>query len=298
MTAGKSLDNVADTVGIDSVPQRVYAADSRESGRLIDSVFRHILGEAPRMGWSTPDRFLAAERHRKIHIWSAAADHIAVATYSGALSSAEHAELAKTTHLACDTKGPLGQYTLTPAESLVRDRAFYTSVEPPSNTRVGLVGRRLTDSERAALHTSLAVTDSVRYIDTAFAAPSGAFFSVDAAYDRDGNLIKSALVLHDSSGAVIGSQIRGADAFECDGCGEPTIGEGFRRLYDVYNAFIVPGFPYPLLLLDTSTVEGRALSLLTFITKGTDADEYRIYEYVVECILGDPQEIVFGLTSA
>jgi len=64
-----------------------------------------------------------------------------------------------------------------------------------------------------------------------------------------------------------------------------TYEAGIDRLYDVENVFVIPGFPYPVLLLDTSTVEGRALSLVTFTPDGYYAT-YRIYEYVVNCILG------------
>ena len=60
---------------------------------------------------------------------------------------------------------------------------------------------------------------------------------------------------------------------------------GLGRIYDVENVFVIPGFPYPVLLLNTSTVEGRALSFVTFTPDGYYAED-RIYEYVVNCILG------------
>ena len=49
-------------------------------------------------------------------------------------------------------------------------------------------------------------------------------------------------------------------------------------------AFESPIFPNPVLVVDTSTVEGRALSMITFDTNGLKS-EWRDYEYVVNCIL-------------
>ncbi len=53
-------------------------------------------------------------------------------------------------------------------------------------------------------------------------------------------------------------------------------------LYRPLNMFELPGFAYPVLLLDTSTFEGRALSLMTFTPDGA-VTQFRVYEYVINC---------------
>lgn len=73
---------------------------------------------------------------------------------------------------------------------------------------------------------------------------------------------------------------------------EETLCDGCERLgYDpapdkssflLINTFVAEAFPFPLLLLDSSTVEGRALSFTTFTLEGK-YDEFRLYEYVVNC---------------
>jgi hypothetical protein len=274
----------ADTATLVTTAQDSHA-ELRGAGSVIDSIFKHELGESPRMGWLLPGRFLAAERHLQVYVWSTAS--IVTTTYERTLNSRDHKRIAEETHLACDTKGPLAQYTMTQSELGSRERAFYTSAPPPHGTQVGLTARPLLPSELSGVHAVLADPESRdRFRDTALVVRQGqAFYSIDAAYDTAGVFLKSALVLHDSLGANIASHIDDASAFSCDGCGDPVYDEGLGRLYDVRGAFVVPGFPYPILLLDTGTVEGRALSMVTFASDGAYA-EYRIYEYVVECILG------------
>jgi len=281
--------SAADTSTLDTTAQDAHA-ELNGAGALIDSIFKHELGESPRMGWLLRGRFLTAERHPRVYVWSTGPG-IVPTTFVRVLSSLEHQHVADQTHLACDSKGPLGEYGMTPTGDLgSRDRAFYTSAAPPPGTQVGLIPRLLTSSETSAAHALLADHQSgVRYADTAFSVQQGrAFYSIDAVYDTAGVFVRSALILHDSLGAILASKIDDARAFSCDGCGDPVYDEGLRRLYDVQNAFALPGFPYPVLLLDTSTVEGRALSIVTFSQDGAYA-EYRIYEYVVSCILGGPE---------
>jgi hypothetical protein len=57
----------------------------------------------------------------------------------------------------------------------------------------------------------------------------------------------------------------------------------------VSNLFEWAAFPYPVLLLDTSTVEGRALSLQTF-TPGGRASTFRVYEYIARCAAPPPAD--------
>ena len=118
-------------------------------------------------------------------------------------------------------------------------------------------------------------------------APKRSFYSFAAAYDSATQaLITSALILHDSTGAILAHATKDTAAFACDGCARPSYRDGLDALYYVVTEVELPGFPYPVLLLDTSTVEGRALSLVTFTPLGAYS-EYRVYEYVVNCILGD-----------
>ena len=276
-----------DTSGFDSVSHVAgLASDTR--GVYVGSVFDSTIGELPKIGWFLSKRFLTSERHSHVYVFSTDST-LAVGQFGRVITASEHDSIARRYQLACDTKGPLAEYELSSAPPIGIERAFYISRLPPGPVRVGLHSRGLLPKELAAARALLAVPQSaVRYRDTALAVSAGKpSYSFNAVYDSStGALLKTALALHDTTGGVIAYQLRERRDFECDGCGEPTFDEGLGRLYGVLNAFEWPGFQYAVLLLDTSTVEGRALSFVTFTPEGTYS-EYRIYEYVVTCILDD-----------
>jgi hypothetical protein len=111
------------------------------------------------------------------------------------------------------------------------------------------------------------------------------FYSFHKLYDlKTGLLSQEAIVLHRKDGVILAHEItRGLDSGQpCDGCGIPSYVYPATGLYRPLNMFELPGFAYPVLLLDTSTAEGSALSLLTFTPDGK-ATQFRVYEYVVHC---------------
>ena len=77
----------------------------------------------------------------------------------------------------------------------------------------------------------------------------------------------------------------GPDDPLCADCATPTYDDSLRGLFSVLNGFSLPGFRYPVLLRNTGTIEGRAISLVTFDEAG-EYQEQREYEYVVTCIFG------------
>ncbi len=271
----------------DSVAEGPAAKEFGAADRYVDSVFQNELGGSPRTGWFLGPNFIAAEKHARVYIYSAGSA-IMEGVYQRTINPREHELLAHEHQLACDTKGALAEYRVQSTPDPRIERAFYTA-EPPARVHAGLTLRALTQDELLAARARLAVPQTaVLYRDTVLTVPSvKAFYSVDAAYDSSTHgLLKSGLLLHDSTGRVVAYQLNDSEAFECDGCGAPTYEEGLNRLYSVLNAFQLREFAYPLLLLDTGTIEGRALSFVTFTPRGIHS-EYRTYEYVVTCILGD-----------
>ena len=259
-----------------------------DQGIYVEGMFRKVVGEVPGMGWFLASRFIAPEKHPRVYVWSVGS-RITVARFRRAMTATEHERLTREHQLACDSKGPLAEYELPSATDHQIERAFYTARLPGESISVGLRQRVLQATERSAVRALLADRDSsALYRDTAFSVtPTSPFYVIAATYDSSTHALRrSVLVLYDSVGAFAGYRLEDGKAFECDGCGEARYEEGLGRIYNVLNGFEVPGFPYPLLLLDSGTVEGRALSLLTFAPLGP-LSEYRIYEYVVTCILGE-----------
>lgn len=272
----------------DSVAEGSAVEQLDPEGRYIDSVFRSEVGESPQMGWFLSTQFIAAAKHARVYIYSTDS-LIGEGVYQRTISSSEHERLTHEHQLACDSKGALAEYRLNSTPDPRLERAFYTSKRPAGIVHAGLSLRSPTTNDLRAVTARLAVPQaSVLYRDTVLAVSSvKTFYSVFAAYDSSTHgLLKSALILHDSSGRIVAYRVKDSQAFECDGCGAPRYEEGLNRLYGVINAFYLPGFAYPVLLLDTGTVEGRALSFVTFTSRGVYS-EYRIYEYVATCILGD-----------
>jgi hypothetical protein len=243
-------------------------------------------GERPRMGWFLPSLgFLAEERYPAVFVLSADST-ILQANFAKVISAPARDSIARRENLACGDRGPLAAYSI--ASIPQYPRALYLSRSLPG-ARV-LRGRALplTSEQVRDAHRRLAIPVPALYRDTALGTEGdGPYYSLHAGYDSATQaLLGSVLLLHSASGEVIGRALNDTTAFECDGCELPSFGDGLGFLYRVVNVFSVPGFKYPLLLLDTSTMEGRALSLVTF-TPGGHETEYRIYEYVVNCILGD-----------
>ena len=97
-------------------------------------------------------------------------------------------------------------------------------------------------------------------------------------------MIQEASALHDKDGKILAHELFTdlADGL-CDSCAVPRFEDGMSYQYRMMNMFELSGFPYPVLLLDTSTVEGRAISFRTFMPD-EHAAELRDYEYVFLCL--------------
>jgi hypothetical protein len=116
--------------------------------------------------------------------------------------------------------------------------------------------------------------------------PDSFYYSLHRLYDSKTGLLRhEALVLHRKGGGIV------AHVFErevdrrgqCDGCAIPSYFPADTGVYRPLQAFELPGFAYPVLLLDSSTYEGEALSLLTF-TPGGKVTRFVVYERVMHCV--------------
>ena len=157
----------------------------------------------------------------------------------------------------------------------------------PGNVRSGLVSIPLDAAALAKINTLLGWPNrGVLRRDEAIGLDSqSAFYSLHKIWDsKSGKLSRQAIVLHGRNGAILAQKAeRGLEVGpECDGCWSPTYWSRGQGENTVLNMFELPGFAYPLLLMDTSTTEGQALSLVTF-TPGLEMSAFRVYEYVVNC---------------
>ena len=216
-------------------------------------------------------------------------------TYKATIAADSAKVLRRQRHVACDSDGPLYEYS-GEGPSLEYPERVLLIDSSGAEIRAGLVNVHADSSWLAdALANVMGNRCGIAHRDTAFSASAGdEFYSFHAMYDSSAAadeengthgvkyLVSRGLFLHTSNGAAIASEVTRVEPVECDGCGTPTITDGFGTVYSVTQVLRLPGFPHPVLLLNTSTVEGRALSLETFDDTGAHRS-YRWYEYVVNC---------------
>ena len=252
---------------------------------------------SPNLAWIIPPGRLLTTQHSP-HATVLSARGIEGWTYDSMIGPHEVAALRSQYSVGCDLTPDQSLYSYSLPGAVVdsTDRVFASISPPPDDAGAGLVPVAIPAAILASLHDSLRTGHpGATFRDTAFAAAAGEeYFSFHAVYDtsstRDSEvekqggryLVRQALALHAATGKVLGWTVSDIGEQMCDGCGIPGPEHSFRAVYDVEQVFRVPGLPHPLLLLDTSTVEGRALSLVTFDQAGAYS-VYRDYEYVVGC---------------
>ncbi len=241
------------------------------------------LGEPPKMGWFVPPaRFVGSSRHDSVFVLSDARE-VERFAFGRQLDSAERAAFSSAHGVGCDAPDTLYEYSGKPVSAPVR--ALYAGRPFGGRVNAGARFAMLSDSALARTRALLTGgTVAAYYRDTAIAvAAELPFYSFHLAYDSTRTLTRAGMFLHTRDGRLLGREIVSVSEDEmCDGCAVPRYEDGIEHWFRIVNAFELPGFLYPVLLLDTSTFEGRALSLVSFSPAGV-ASHFRQYEYTFNC---------------
>jgi hypothetical protein len=257
-----------------------------EEGNYILERFKAQIGEEPDTGWFTPLKgFVAANvTANRLWVYGPLGYPSTVLKQENHRLDDEDLKSMKIWRGACEVEsaGSLTAYDAGIGE-IQAAQAFYTTKKLPGAMRSGLVSIPVTTATLKAVNALLGwqTTNVLRRDEAVAVRPGFFFYSFHKLYDsKTGKLSKEAVVLHDSTGRIIAHTAADGDP-GCDGCGTPTYAFG-TGAFPVLNIFELPGFAYPVLLIDSSTVEGRATSLWTF---GEDlkVSTVRFYEYVVNC---------------
>ncbi len=260
-------------------------------GSWIEKTFVAQIGEAPRLGWFVSgNRFVAPERLASLVVYGPTGGPLA-GRFVGELNEQQTTAIRQREHVACDLEAGRGLSVYAVTSGRSQDQGLYTSRPLPGTVRSGLIPVTLSPSEIAAAVSLLhwKAPARVQRHDAFSAVPGGMFYSFHRRFDEgSGTLREEALILHDGKGRAVAHEMVTLDEDQlCDGCGLPDLNDGRSFAYRVLNVFQLPGFVYPVLLLNTGTVEGRALSLTTFARDGK-ISEFRLYEYIVNC---DPDSV-------
>jgi hypothetical protein len=238
------------------------------------------------MGWfAPPDQFIGSTRHDSAFVISGAPG-IERFPWRAYLDSTQRVEVSREHRVACDAPDSLSAYVSRPVAEPIR--ALYAGRAFAGRVQSGARYAQLSDSALARARRLLVegAPPARLFRDTAIqVAPELPVYSFHLAYDSTRTLRRAGMFLHERDGRLLGREIVATDTARCADCGDPTYDDGIRAWFRIVNAFELPGFRYPVLLLDTSTLEGRALSLVTFSPVGV-ASHFRQYEYALDCVAG------------
>lgn len=253
----------------------------------IESVFEQQAGQLPRMGWFAPEYgFIARE--------SAAAELVVLGPLgtgawgrrSGRLSGRAWGRRAEY-GIGCELSetDSVGVYRVQ-GETRPR-RALYLTRKMRGEVRRGLVIVGMDGAALARVNRLLGWPErGALRRDTAYGVSGESLsYSRHRLYDAKSKLLREeAILLHGGDGGIIAHAVhRGIDTGgHCDGCAAPSYGVEVSGLYRPLQMFGLPGFAYPVLLLDTSTFENEGLTLLT-VTHGGNVTQFRVSEYVMHC---------------
>jgi hypothetical protein len=260
----------------------------RSPEEYIEKIFEARIGELPRMGWFNPTHgFLAQEDTAEEVNLFAAVGMPSAGRKKELVSGSELKRLRESYRVACEIEDTGHLTAFDVGGETQPERALYTTKKMPGETRTGLVTISLDGAQMVKVNRLLGWPNqgALRRDEAIGVRPQSFFYSLHKLYNaKTGMLSQEAIVLHRKDGEILAHYLtRDLDSGQlCDGCGIPSYVYADSGLYRPLNMFELPGFAYPVLLLDTSTDEGRALSLLTFTPDGK-VTQFRVYEYVVHC---------------
>ncbi|HAK60108.1 MAG TPA: hypothetical protein DCO77_06960 [Nitrospiraceae bacterium] len=287
-------------MGIVIMPATAF---SLEDAKYISAVFEKKVLELPMMAWLVPpDIIITNEKHKTITLYSKSKT-IQTATYVKVLSKDEVTIIRNKYGVACEDlpaqfAHPYYQYKF--AKKLEKqlkdaDRVFYTGKNLKKSVTAGYTYKDL-DGRTTNEVKKLKEFSKQEYLHNYFAIqPKGSpyVYSFHGLYKvKTKELFRQGVILHDTAGKILARHFwEIEEETMCDGCGIPLYRNQYPKfshldmnyLFFLINTFSFPDFPYPLLMLDTGTIEGRASSLITFSSKGTYS-EHREYEYIVNCL--------------
>jgi len=256
----------------------------------INAQFQTAINESPGLAWVLPSGVIIAEgRSPYIFVYSSAPT-IEMASRRVTLSPEKSLEFAKENRVDCDAQSGGNPPTLSLYDSSIKQfkenpQVFFTTKALPG-AKIGYQLSSLGDDLGKEVWEKMQPKSPQQLRKAAIIRRDGVpyFYSLAALYDGpEKGLSRMGMFLQALDGHVIAADVSDIDPNGlCDGCELPAFDDGIERVYAVENMLTAPQFSYPLLIVDTSTVEGRAITLSTVSTQGRYIT-YRIYEYTVNC---------------
>jgi hypothetical protein len=252
----------------------------------IEKVFQSRIGEVPKLGWFDPKLgFLAPADASQVFLYAPAALP-STGTKKGRITGPEVQDV-QSRGLACEQSDSDSLTVFETGKIAEPARALFTTKKLPGQSRSGFVPIQLDAQQMAAVNRVLGWTAAgALRRDQAFAVgPEKPFYSFHRLYSSTTRLLRQeAVILHNRNGQIIALNLhRNIDTEPfCADCDNPRFEDAEIGVYRPLNMFDLSGFPYPVILSNGGTVEGRGLSLVTFTPTGEQA-KLGVYEYVATC---------------
>ena len=235
-----------------------------------------------RLGWLVgTDKLITDINVPEISVYSSS-NKVLTAKLVGPFAKADMDAIRTKSCVACDSTVGYFQYQLDGLVRLDGERVLVTSAFPDS--KVGFEKIKMTNFliKRAAELLGAKKTDPHKYLY--LRSMDGKFtYSFHAFYDLKTRALKSYGILLYKRGVLLAKESKDFDpAQNCEGCPVPTFNDPLDEVYLPVNFVETSALPCPLVLVGTSSAEGRGLSLLTFDMDGVKS-EIKATESVVNC---------------
>ena len=233
------------------------------------------------MGWViTPDTMISDINISYINVYSSS-NKVLNAKLIGPLTTDEMAVIRKKSCVACDTTLSYYKYQLEAPVRLDGERVLVTSALP--DARIGFEKIKMTNFliKRAA---TLLGAEGLLHKYLYLRSLDGKYtYSFHAFYDPKSKVLKKYGILLHKRGVLLAQDAHEFDpAKNCEGCPVPTFNDPLDDVYLPINMIDTTVLPCPLMLVGTSSAEGRGMSLITFDTDGVKS-EVKAAESVVNC---------------
>jgi hypothetical protein len=264
--------------------------DPGEKPEYVDEKLQAALNGLPQLAWVLPGGTVATEgRAPVVHLYSRS-NAVEVARLQSTMTAAKVLVFRNEHHVACDVpfdeeKPVLSLYASTVKQAAGNPQVLATASEW-AGVQMGFEHGALAGAAAKEAWKRMEPKSPQQPRRGGVIRRAGVthFYSLAALYDGPKKEVsRRGLFLHAGDGRILGARVEDIRGEWCDGCTVPTFDEGLERVFVVENMLTAPQFAYPLIMLDTSTMEGRSITLATFSPEGRYSRRL-FYEYVVGCL--------------
>lgn len=269
---------------------------SGDEGKLIEDLFAGMKIKPPELGWILPNGDLVTEVNAKEVSILAQNSAPRVAPQIGIIAADAVPAFVAQNRIDCDQMNgekplPIYRYAAKMPSSKDVSQVLVLSGRSGNEIKSGHEEYKPTEAQLKPVWQDMKLLSGQKHLLHAIRQSTGqqptmTFYTFASVYGKDGTLARQGVFLQDQTGKILGREIEEVNEDNlCDGCTASTYKDDLQASSQALNLISISSLPYPMVLQDSSTIEGRASELFTFSASGQPS-HYRKYEYMVTCVLG------------